>query len=214
MNRLNPLVNRFLLAVALLFGFTLLTSAPVLAESTANTPAAAMHTVQQTADSVIHEIAEHQAEITKNSSALLDIIKRKLLPVVDSERMSRLVLGRYWRTASATQKASFTDQFQQLLVRTYAGPLSRLGNQKITVTGTKPGADSDELVVQSVVSGGDMGSVPVDYRMAQVDGQWKAFDVVIDGVSLINNYRGSFAQVIQQKGLDNLIHTLKTQNNG
>ena len=160
---------------------------------------AAEQLVQNTADQVIHEIATRQTELDKDPSVLLDIVDKTLLPEVDSERMSRLVLGRYWRTASASQKAAFTEQFKRLLVRTYAGPLSKLGNQTIKVTGTKPGSDNDEVEVLSVVSGGDMGSVPVDYRMATVDGKWKAYDVVIDGISLVNNYRGSFAQVIQKK---------------
>ena len=206
--------RRLCLNVALLGGLGLAGLMPLTALANGLTDDAAMKLVQSTADQVIHEIAARQADLDKDPGVLLDIVDKTLLPEVDSERMSRLVLGRYWRTASAGQKAAFTEQFKRLLVRTYAGPLSKLGNQTIKVTGTKPGADKDEIEVLSVVSGGDMGSVPVDYRLTAVDGQWKAYDVVIDGISLINNYRGSFAQVIQQKGLDSLIATLKTQNNG
>lgn len=206
--------RRLCLNVALLGGLGFAGMMPLTALADGLTDDAAMKLVQSTADQVIHEIAARQADLDKDPSVLLDIVDKTLLPEVDSERMSRLVLGRYWRTASAGQKAAFTEQFKRLLVRTYAGPLSKLGNQTIKVTGTKPGSDKDEIEVESVVSGGDMGSVPVDYRLAAVGGQWKAYDVVIDGISLINNYRGSFAQVIQQKGLDSLIATLKTQNNG
>ena len=206
--------RRLCLNAILLGGLGLSGLVPVSAFANSLTNEAAMDLVQNTADQVVHEIAKRQAELEKDPSVLLDIVDKTLLPEVDSERMSRLVLGRYWRTASASQKTAFTEQFKRLLVRTYAGPLSKLGNQTIKVTGTKPGSDKDEVEVLSVVSGGDMGSVPVDYRLAAVDGHWKAYDVVIDGISLINNYRGSFAQVIQQKGLDSLISTLKTQNNG
>lgn len=178
------------------------------------TPEMAIQVAQHTADRIITEIAHHQEAVNKDTKALLDIVRKVLLPHIDSERMSRLVLGRYWRSASAAQKTAFTDQFEQLLVRTYAGPLSKLGNQKIEVTGTKPGGDADEIVVQSVLTGGDLGRVPVEYRMVQAGDSWKAYDVIIDGISLVNNYRGSFAQVIQQKGLESLINTLKTQNNG
>ncbi|WP_082922642.1 MlaC/ttg2D family ABC transporter substrate-binding protein [Halothiobacillus diazotrophicus] len=178
------------------------------------TPEMAVKTAQSTADQIIKEIASHQDEVNKDPKALLTIVRQVLLPHIDSERMSRLVLGRYWRTATPAQKTAFTDQFEQLLVRTYAGPLSKLGNQKIEVTGTKPGAEADEIVVQSMLSGGDLGRVPVEYRMVQDGDAWKAYDVIIDGISLVNNYRGSFAQVIQQKGLGSLIDTLKSQNNG
>lgn len=213
MNRSNfSVVNQVLmLAVALLGAF----SAPaVRAAPAATSPEAAMQMVQNTANTVIKDIAAQQAAVQKNPAALLSIVKKTLLPHVNAERMSRLVLGRYWRTATPAQRAEFTDQFQQLLVRTYAGPLSKLGNQTIKVTGTKPGAESDELVVESELIGGDLGHVPVNYRVALVDGQWQAFDVVIDGISLINNYRGSFAELVQRKGVNGLIDTLKSQNNG
>lgn len=213
MNTVNKLRRLFLNAI-LLGGLGFLGFMPIAAYAAGLTSEAAENLVQSTADKVIHEIARRQDEVSKDPNVLLDIVDKTLLPEVDSERMSRLVLGRYWRTASARQKAAFTEQFKRLLVRTYAGPLSKLGNQKIKVTGTKPGADKDEIEVLSVVIGGDMGSVPVDYRLVAVNGHWKAYDFVIDGVSLINNYRGSFAQAIQQKGLDSLISTLKTQNNG
>lgn len=191
----------------------LMTMATTVASAHDLSKESAMALVQNTANTVIDEIAKQKVDVQKDPNALLKIVDKTLLPVVDSERMSRLVLGRYWRTASARQKAAFTEQFKRLLVRTYAGPLSKLGDQTIKVTGTKPGAEQDEIEVLSVVSGGDMGNVPVDYMLAAVAGQWKAYDVVIDGISLINNYRGSFAQVIQQKGLDSLIATLKAQNN-
>lgn len=173
----------------------------------------AIDLTQQTANKVISQIKANQDQVKDNPEALLKIVDQVLLPHVDSERMSRLVLGRYWRRASAKQRQEFTVQFRRLLVRTYAGPLSQLGNQTVKVTGTKPGPDKDEIVVESVVSGGDMGSVPVDYRMSREDGTWKAYDLIIDGISLVNNYRGSFGQEIQSKGIDGLINTLRSRNN-
>ena len=170
--------------------------------------------VESTAEAVIREISEHQSEIKADSDALLAIVDRLLLPHVDADRMTRLVLGRYYRRATPAQREAFTQQFQRLLVRTYAGPLSELGDQTIAITGTKPGGGEDELIVESEVSGGDFGVVPVAYRMAPVDGEWKSYDVIVDGISLVNNYRGSFAQKIQRDGLEDLIRTLREQNEG
>ena len=170
--------------------------------------------VVSTAEAVIREIREHQAEVSEDPDELLAIVDRLLLPHVDAERMTRLVLGRYYRSASPAQREAFTKQFQRLLVRTYAGPLSELGDQTITITGTKPGGGEDELIVESEVAGGDLGVVPVAYRMAPVDGEWKSYDVIVDGISLVNNYRGSFAQKIQRDGVDGLIRTLREQNEG
>ncbi|QGT78634.1 hypothetical protein GM160_06835 [Guyparkeria halophila] len=176
------------------------------------TEADARELVESTAEAVISEIRDNQAAVEADPEALLEIVNRLLLPHVDSERMTRLVLGRYYRQATASQRAQFNKEFQRLLVRTYAGPLSALGNQEIEIVGTKPGGADDELVVESEVSGGDLGTVPVAYRMAPVDGEWKSYDVVVDGISLVNNYRGSFAQKIQRDGIDGLISTLREQN--
>ncbi len=176
------------------------------------TEAEARQLVESTAEAVIAEIRDNQAAVEADPQALLEIVDRLLLPHVDSERMTRLVLGRYYRQATAAQRAEFKQEFQRLLVRTYAGPLSELGNQEIEIVDTKPGGADDELVVESEVSGGDLGTVPVAYRMAPVDGEWKSYDVVVDGISLVNNYRGSFAQKIQRDGIDGLIRTLREQN--
>ncbi len=176
------------------------------------TAAQARVLVGDTAESVIAEIRNNQAAIEADQETLLKIVDRLLLPHVDSQRMTRLVLGRYYRQASPDQRAAFTKEFQRLLVRTYAGPLSELGNQEVNITGTKPGGTDDELVVETEVSGGDLGTVPVAYRMAPVNGEWQSYDVIVDGISLVNNYRGSFAQKIQRDGLDGLIRTLREQN--
>lgn len=176
------------------------------------TEADARELVESTAEAVISEIRENQAAVEADPEALLEIVDRLLLPHVDSERMTRLVLGRYYRQATASQRARFNKEFQRLLVRTYAGPLSELGNQEIVIVGTKPGGADDELVVESEVYGGDLGTVPVAYRMAPVDGEWKSYDVIVDGISLVNNYRGSFAQKIQRDGIEGLISTLREQN--
>ncbi|KTG17896.1 hypothetical protein AUR63_07210 [Guyparkeria sp. XI15] len=170
--------------------------------------------VESTAEAVIREIREHQEEVSEDPEVLLAIVDRLLLPHVDAERMTRLVLGRYYRSASPAQREAFTKQFQRLLVRTYAGPLSELGDQSIVITGTKPGGGEDELIVETEVVGGDLGVIPVAYRMAPENGGWKSYDVIVDGISLVNNYRGSFAQKIQRDGVDGLIRTLREQNEG
>ncbi|MFO7807968.1 phospholipid-binding protein MlaC [Guyparkeria sp.] len=193
-----------------LFGL-LMASLSMTAHAESN-EAQARDLVESTAEAVIAEIRDNQAAVEADPEALLEIVDRLLLPHVDSERMTRLVLGRYHRQASESQRAQFTKEFQRLLVRTYAGPLSELGDQEIEIVDTKPGGAEDELVVESEVSGGDLGTVPVAYRMAPVDGEWKSYDVVVDGISLVNNYRGSFAQKIQRDGIDGLIRTLREQN--
>ena len=209
---LFPFCRRTRVSLPVLGMIGLLLVGPSAAAHASPTEAEARELVESTAEAVISEIRDNQAAIETDPEALLAIVDRLLLPHVDSERMTRLVLGRYYRQATAAQRAQFNKEFQRLLVRTYAGPLSELGDQEIEIVGTKPGGADDELVVESEVSGGDLGTVPVAYRMAPVDGEWKAYDVVVDGISLVNNYRGSFAQKIQRDGIDGLISTLREQN--
>lgn len=207
-----PFFHRSRLPLPVLGMLGLLLAGPSAVAQAEPTEAEARELVESTAEAVISEIRDNQAAIEADPEALLAIVDRLLLPHVDSERMIRLVLGRYYRQATAAQRAQFNKEFQRLLVRTYAGPLSDLGDQEIEIVGTKPGGADGELVVESEVSGGDLGTVPVAYRMAPVDGEWKAYDVVVDGISLVNNYRGSFAQKIQRDGIDGLISTLREQN--
>lgn len=202
------------LFMALVAVVTASVSGIVQANVDSPTEAEARELVQSTAEAVIREIRQHQAEVKEDPEVLLAIVDRLLLPHVDAERMTRLVLGRYYRRATPEQRDAFTKQFQRLLVRTYAGPLSELGDQTISVSGTKAAGGEDELIVETEVLGGDLGVVPVAYRMALVDGEWKSYDVIVDGISLVNNYRGSFAQKIQRDGIDGLIRTLREQNEG
>ena len=173
---------------------------------------AATQLVQETANKVIEAIAQNQAAIESDPEELLKIVDEILLPRVDFERMSRLTLGRHWNRATEQQRRDFIAEFRQLLVRTYAGSLSNLGDQEIVVVGTRAGSDENDLLVRSEVRGGSE-TIPVDYRVYRVNGDWKAYDVVIDGISLIANYRGSFSQQIQRQGIQGLIDTLRERNN-
>lgn len=195
-----------------LLAFLFLIATPLQAEVTAEQRADAEQLVQQTAETVLTQIAERHDDIQADPLVLLEIVDDSLLPHVDEQRMTQLVLGRYARQANEQQREAFTHEFQQLLVRTYAGPLSELGEQSIEVLGSRLASGNNEVFVETEVYGGDFGTVPVNYRMVLEDDQWLVFDVVVDGISLINNYRGSFAQRIQQDGIDGLIETLRSRN--
>jgi len=173
--------------------------------------AQAMAVVEETAAEVVAAIADNQDALRADPEALLQIVDDILLPRVDFDRMSRLTLGRFWARASEQERAEFQVEFRRLLVRTYAGPLSSLGDQEIVVTGVRPGADENDLLVRSEVRDGGQ-AIPVDYRMHRESGDWMAYDVIIDGISLINNYRGSFGQQIQRDGMRGLIETLRSRN--
>lgn len=136
----------------------------------------------------------------------------KILPHFNFPHMTQLAVGRNWKDASDAQKTSLTDQFRTLLLRTYSSTLSQYRNQTIDVKPLKTAAADAEVVVKTAViqSGGQ--PIPIDYSMEKTAGGWKVYDVLIDGVSLVTNYRSSFNTEIKTNGVDGLIKSLTDRN--
>ncbi len=134
------------------------------------------------------------------------------LPHVDMSRVSSLVLGRNWRKATATQKDAFTREFKRLLVRTYATAMRELGNWEIRFQPLRTRPDEQHALVQTQVLRPGAQPLAVDYQMHRSKGNWLAYDVKIEGISLVTNYRSSFNRLIRQKGIDGLIEELAVMN--
>jgi phospholipid transport system substrate-binding protein len=147
-----------------------------------------------------------------------DIVKvekmanEKILPFFNFSRMTQLAVGRAWREATDAQKTALTNEFRRLLVRTYASSLSQFRNQTIDVRPLKFAPTETEVVVKTVVNQSGGAGVPLDYSMEKSKDGWKIFDVLIDGVSLVTNYRSSFATEIKNGGLDGLAKSLADRN--
>jgi phospholipid transport system substrate-binding protein len=136
----------------------------------------------------------------------------KILPYFNFSRMTQLAVGRAWREATDVQKTALINEFRRLLVRTYASSLSQFRNQTIDVRPLKLTPAETEVVVKTVVNQGGGTGVPLDYSMEKGKDGWKIFDVLIDGVSLVTNYRSSFATEIKNGGLDGLAKSLADRN--
>ncbi|HEB95597.1 MAG TPA: ABC transporter substrate-binding protein, partial [Sedimenticola thiotaurini] len=129
----------------------------------------------------------------------------------DFERMSRLALGRHWRKASEQQRQAFVAAFRQLLVRTYATALLNYSDEQIVYKPLRQEPTGKEAVVNTLVSEPGGAPVPIDYRLhLGSDGHWRVYDVIVDGVSLVSNYRSSFGSEIRRRGMDGLIRKLET----
>ena len=135
-----------------------------------------------------------------------------LLPNIDMERMSSLVLGRHWREASSHQKQAFSAEFTRLLVRSYSAVIQESGKWEVRFPPSRLQPDSKRTVVQSEVIRPGAQPVKIDYYMYLNEDQWLAYDVKIEGISLVTNYRSSFAKVIRQKGIDGLVAALQAKN--
>ena len=167
--------------------------------------------IQKTADQlqVSLQKPEYKANFTK-ATALVDQI---INPHVDFDRVSIMVLGKHWRTATPAQKEQFKQQFRLLLVRTYTTAFTEYANWKIRYLPLESeGSDKRTLVKTEILpSGGE--PVAVNYRMVNEGTEWKVYDILIEGISLLQNYRSSFNDEIEQSGsLDQLIAHLTERN--
>src|SRR3954468_4216142 len=148
-----------------------------------------------------------------NTKKLLALVEAKILPHFNFPHMTRLAVGAPWRQATPAQQQSLTTEFRALLVNTYTSAFSQYRDQTIEYRPFKMAAGDTDVVVRSLIKQ-KTGADPIDinYSMEKVDGAWKVYDVVIAGVSLVQNYRSSFASEIQKSGVEGLIATLSAKN--
>ncbi|MHB8254755.1 MAG: MlaC/ttg2D family ABC transporter substrate-binding protein [Acidiferrobacter sp.] len=170
---------------------------------------------------IVHEktdqilsLIEHKRNLYKHDKgALYAMVNRRIVPYFDFQRMSRWVLARYWRTANPAQRTAFTAQFTDLMVRTYATALLSYSGQRITYLPYRGSAQSSHAMVKTLIMENNGGAnIPIDYMFVRLAAGWKVYDVTIDGVSLITNYRSVYASEIRRNGLDGLIASMKRAN--
>lgn len=159
------------------------------------------------------QILRKERDTFKNEPAhLFEVVEKYVLPHIDFGQMSRLVLGKYWNQATDDQQVRFTEQFRSLLVRTYANALLRYADANVEVLPSREPARPGRQLVRTEVKINDDKPLSIDYSMFQVDGAWKIYDVKIDGVSMVVNYRASFKNEISNTGIEKLILKIKDKN--
>ena len=170
--------------------------------------------VRNTIDSVIERLVADKENLDSHPEQVYGLIKEIMVPHFDVPIMSRFILGKNWSTATGEQRQDFIDQFETLMIRTYAKALLEFTDEefKYYPAESKPG--SKLVIVKTEVSSvsGAASTTPIHFRMRMSDGKWKVIDVTIDGVSLVGTYRGSFASEIRKNGLDALITKLTERN--
>lgn len=169
--------------------------------------------IRDTADRMIHELKLHRQELEADPLLIYGMVEEIVLPRFDFERISRFVLGRYWREATPAQRQEFVRQFRNLLVRTYAHTLLNYSDQEINYLPVRRTDKPTLVVVPTQVSEPGAPAIPIDYKLfTGGDGRWQVYDVVIDGVSLVSTYRSNFSSQIQRMGLDGVIAWLDQRN--
>ncbi|VAX08644.1 Phospholipid ABC transporter shuttle protein MlaC [hydrothermal vent metagenome] len=168
--------------------------------------------VQETSDKVLEKVVNRKDELNEYPGKIVALVNDIVAPQFDFVRMSRLVLGKYWRRASKGQQGDFIEQFRTLLVRTYAIALLNYSGQAIVYLPMHEHEGATEVTVNTEVRDGGAPPIPISYRLYLKDGGWQVYDVVIDNISLVSNYRTGFSNKIRRKGMDSLIAQLKKKN--
>lgn len=197
-------LNNLLIMLLLMTG--LLTSGFVSAQ----TPDEMLESVT---DKALAELKKDDGEMRNDISKLYDMVDRLILPVVDVKAMSKLILGKHWKRANAEQRANFMDSFTKLIKFTYTKSLKEYANQTIEYFPKKTKIREKYASVYSeFVPGGGATNIPVVYKLRQSsDGNWKAYDLVIENLSLVKNYRTDFDREISATSLDSLLVRLKKE---
>lgn len=194
---------RHLVASLALAASALLAVQPLLAAEPA--PDEVLRTTTDDVITAIRQDHDLQAGDRRKAYAL---VESKIVPHFDFTAMTRLALGKNWAKATPDQQAQVTDAFRNLLVRTYSSALTRFRNQTFSYKPWAGNPGDTRTQVQSVVSDGQR-SVPLDYAMVHGDGGWKIYDIKVDGISLVTNYRDDFNARVASGGIDGLIHDLQ-----
>ncbi len=168
--------------------------------------------VKNTANEVLEILKADKDSGNVDMHKIGKLVEEKIAIKFDFDRMSKLVLGRNWNTASKEQQGQFIIEFRSLLVRIYSSALSKYRNQTIQYKPLRaePG-DTDVKVKTNIIQPAGP-AIPLDYSLEKIEGTWKVYDLNIDGVSMVAAYRGQFAAVVKQSGINGVIQKLAEKN--
>lgn len=183
---------------------------------------AAVAVAQTAPDVLVKNVSQEVLGIIKSDpkvqagdqARIREVVETKLLPYFDFERITALAMGRNWRQATPEQQKQLIEQFRTLLVRTYSGALAQYRNQTMEYKPLRGDPAATDITVRTEVVRPGQAPVQIDYSMAKTGNEWKAYDVIVGGVSLVTNYRDEFNEQIRAGGIDTLIKSLAAKNQG
>jgi phospholipid transport system substrate-binding protein len=168
---------------------------------------------REVTDKIVVLLKANKNVYTKDHKKLYAMVDEHVLPNFDFRAMSRTVLGRYWRTADEEQRARFTREFRDLLVRTYATALLKYNDETIVYLPFRLSPDDRTATVKSEVRRTDGGPpIAINYSFYRTDAGWKVYDVTIEGASLVTTYQSTYSARVQREGVNALIANLAQDN--
>lgn len=169
--------------------------------------------VKEASDNMLKALKDNEAELETNPQKIYSLVQDILFPHFDFERMAKLALGLSWRDASAEQQSKFVEEFRLLLVRTYATAMLEYTNEEIRFLPFRDDVEKGRVNVPMEVVQPNGPSVPMSLSLYKdKNNEWKVYDVKIEGISLVTNYRSSFNRDIRTSGMDALIENLAKRN--
>ena len=167
--------------------------------------------VEQVSTDLLNAIAADRAVLAKDPAKLRAVVDRVLLPNFDAEYSARLVLGKHWRTATPEQRTRFIDAFVDSMMRQYGTALLDFTANRMTMLPFRGDPAATSATVRTEIKRDDGTPVPVNYSMRATPSGWKAWDVTIEGISYVKNFRTDFGAEIEARGLDAVIERLEAE---
>jgi phospholipid transport system substrate-binding protein len=177
---------------------------------------------QEAPDALVKRVSEEALSIIKtdprvqagDQAHIRELIEAKIAPHFDMDRMTALAAGRAYRQATPEQRKRLADEFKSLLIRTYSNALNQYRDQTLEYEPLRAEPNATEVTVRTKVMRPGQTPVSIDYSMEKTPAGWKAYDVIVGGVSLVTNYRDEFTQQVRAGGIDGLIRALAAKNSG
>ena len=168
--------------------------------------------IRQTADQVLRQIQSNSAKYQQDPAGLYALVDEVVLPHFDFDAMIDLALGGYKSKVDSNQRPLIINEFRVLLVRTYGKALLEYNDQKIIYLPSEGSVEAGEVIVKTEIEQDGGFPIPLNYSLKATKQGWKVYDISVDGISLVTNYRSSFARQIKKNGVDGLIKTLQDRN--
>ena len=172
--------------------------------------------IKQTVDQAVAQLEARKDEFAADKNKLFAMVDEVLLPAIHFKRMSKLVLAKHWKAATEQQRSAFSKEFKTLLMRTYATALLEYtGKEEIVYKPVEAKPDADKVVIKTEFISTSGEAFPVDYYLSnRKDTRWRIYNVKINGVDVVHNYRATYDSIISTKGVDGLIADLREKNSG
>lgn len=168
--------------------------------------------IKETSEKVLSALEQNKEKYKSQPDEVFKLVNDIILPHLDFRAMSKLALGKNWRKANDDQQLRFTEAFKIMLIRTYSKSLTEYAGQEIRFLPYHPPAEGKRTTrVKTVIDQGTGPEIPIIYSLRIKNDIWKVYDIKIDGISLVTNYRNSFASDIRKVGIDGLIEKLQTK---